>query len=410
MTTTVTRRPTRSAVATAGLVAGAAAAGALGARRARYGASMSSRRANFGTSIAFSNAGMGTYASEEDEVADLFEKIGQLQEAALLPAVTGDLDELNVLVSSLPHDLTAVRQRGYVHDAQLEDQIAGLVERWDALHERVSDALYQQQTDLVENCNRLLDTVDRLYEPRSSRATVDSCWSGVRSLQSRIEAAQQSLTGMYDDFGAEMQKIDDSIDRVEWMLEQVEAAKFQLLQGEAPVRAAGAQWIQQGDDEGPTGLLYLTDQRLLFERKEEVATKKILFVKLKKETLHEKNFEAPVSANEENKIGEEREGFLALGKVEVLEFRFDHTAQHGSALFHLDKDDAESWEAMIGRVKSGEIDRARTEEAAAEAESLDEARSEIPTNCPNCNAPIEATVVRGMSSINCQYCGTVIQI
>jgi hypothetical protein len=371
---------------------------------------MSSRRSNFGSSIAFSTAGAGTYSSEEDEIADLFERIGQLQEAALLPAVTGDLDDLNALVGSLPHELTALRQRGFVHEAQLEGQVAGLSERWDTLHETVSDALYQQQTDLVDNCNRLLDTVDRLYEPNASRATVDSCWSGVRSLQSRIEAAHRSLTGMYDDFGEEMQQLERTIDRVEWMLEHVEAAKFQLYQGEAPVRAAGAHWIQQGEDEGPKGLLYLTDQRLIFEQKEEVATKKVLFVKLKTETLHEFLFEAPVSAIEEINIGEQRGGFLALGKVEVLDIRFDHTAQYDSALFHLDKDDAESWEALIGRVRSGEIDRARTEEAVAEAESLDEARAGLPTNCPNCNAPIDVALVRGMTSINCQYCGTVIQV
>jgi hypothetical protein len=292
----------------------------------------------------------------------------------------------------------------------LDEQIAGLVQRWHTLHEQVSDVLYRQQTDLVDASNRLLDTVDRLYEPTANRATVDSCWSGVRSLQSRIEAAHNSLTGMYDDLCDELEKIGGSIDRIEWMLDQVEAAGFQLYQGEAPIRAAGAQWIRQGDDEGPSGVLYLTDQRVLFERKEEVTTEKFLFVKLKKEMVHEFMFDVTVSSVDEVEVGEQREGFLALGKVEVLEMRFDHTAQLSGALFHLDKDDAQTWEELMGRVKSGEIDRARTEEAAAEAEALDEARAEIPTNCPNCNAPLDQTLVRGMTSVTCQYCGSVIQI
>lgn len=354
--------------------------------------------------------GERTYASEEDEIAALFEKIGQLQEAAMLPAVTEDLDEANALMSRLPHDLQAVRQRGFAHEAQLEGQIAGLAQRWDPLHERVSDTLFNQQTELVEACNRLLDTVDRLYESSATQATVDSCWAGVQSLQSRIEASHKSLTEMYDEFGDEIEKIERTLDRVEWMLEQVEAAKFQLYQGEAPIRVAGAQWIQQGDDSGPTGLLYLTDQRILFEQKEEVVTEKFLFVKLKKETVHEFLLEAPVSSIQEIKVGEQREGFLALGKVEVLDLLFDHTAQFSSALFHLDKDDVQTWEATIGRVKSGQIDRARTEDAAAQVEELDEARAEIPTNCPNCNAPLDQTLVRGMTSIDCQYCGTTIQI
>jgi hypothetical protein len=391
-------------------MAGAAAATALAARRVQYGATMNARRSNFYTSVAVPAAGAQTYASEEEEISALFEKIGQLQESATLPTVTGDLDEINTLVSTLPYDLQAVRQRGFVHEAQLEQQINGLAQRWDPIHERVADALYDQQGDLVEACNRLLDTVDRLYEPSATQATVDSCWAGVRSLQSRIEAAHNSLTAMYDSFGDELEQIESQIERIEWMVDQVEAARFQLYQGEAPVRAAKAQWIQKGDDEGPTGLLYLTDQRILFEQKEEVATKKVLFVKLEKETVHQLLFEAPVSAIETIKTGEQRKGFLALGKVEVIELVFDHTAEISGAVLHLQKDDAQTWESLIGRVKSGEIDRARTEGAAAEAVMLDEARAELPTNCPNCNAPLDQALVRGMTSINCQYCGTVIQI
>ena len=134
------------------------------------------------------------------------------------------------------------------------------------------------------------------------------------------------------------------------------------------------------------------------------------FVKLEKETVHQLLFEAPVSAIEAIKTGEQRKGFLALGKVEVIDLTFDHTAQISGAVLHLHKDDAQTWESLIGRVKSGEIDRARTEDAAAEAVMLDEARAEVPTNCPNCNAPLDQALVRGMTSINCQYCGTVIQI
>lgn len=390
-------------------MAAGAVVGAL-ASRAAFGSARRSRRTAFQSTIAVPAAASLSFASEEDEIADLFEKIGNLQEAAMLSAIGDDLDEMNALTSSLPHDLQSVRQRGYVHEAQLEGLISDLVAQWESLDDRVSDALYRQQTDLVEAANRLLDTVDRLYEATAGRATVDSCWAGVRALQSRIEAAHRSLTGTYDDFGDELEEIGSLIDRVEWMLDQVESAKFRLLQGEAPLRAASAEWVRQGEDDGPNGILYLTDQRILFEQKEEVTTKKVLFIKLKTETLHEFMFEAAVSSLEEIKVGEQRDGFLGLGKTEILELRFDHTAQHSSALFHLKADQAETWEGLIGRARSGDIDKALTGEAAVEAEALDEARSEIPTNCPNCSGPLEATLVRGMTSISCPFCGTVIQL
>ncbi len=406
MSSRVQRRPSRAATQ----MAGVAAAGTLAAGRMRYSSAMNARRSAFYSAVTVPAAGERAYATEEQEIASLFEKIGQLQEAAVLPDVTGDLDEINALVGTLPYDLQVVRQRGFVHEAQLDEQISSLAGRWDLVHERVSDALYKQQGELVEACNRLLDTVDRLYEPTATQATVDGCWAEVRSLQSRIQSAHDGLTNMYDDFGDELERIESQIDRIQWMLDQVEAAKFRLYQGEAPVVVSSARWIQDGDDVGPSGLLYLTDQRILFEQKEEIATKKVLFVKLDKETVHELLFEAPVSAIEAIKTGEERTGFLALGKVEVLELVFDHTAELSGAVLHLQKDDAQEWESLVGRVKSGQIDRARTEGASAEAVSLDQARTELPTNCPNCSAPLDQTVVRGMTSVSCQYCGTAIQI
>ncbi len=328
----------------------------------------------------------------------------------MLPAVGGDLDEVNALVSRLPFDLQAVRQRGFVHEAQLEEQISSLTARWEKLADKVSDALYRQQTDLVEAANELVDSVNRLHRPGVGRAAVDSAWARTRALQSRVEAAHGSLTEMYDDLGDELEKVEDRIEQVEWMLDQVEAAKFDLLEGEAPLRAVQARWVRQGEDQGPLGILYLTDQRLLYEQKEELTTKKILFVSVKKETVHEFLFDAPVSAVEKIGVGEERSGFLGMGKVEVLELGFDHTAQVSGAEFHLKKGTAEEWQAAIGRVKSGQMDRARTAEAAEEAEALDEARKELPSNCPNCSAPLDQTIVRGMTSTTCKYCGTVIQI
>ena len=387
--------------------------GALAARpatRVAFGSARRSRGAAFYNNITVPAAGAQSYASWDDEISDLFEKIGKLQEAATLPAVGEDLDEINTLLGRLPADLQAVRQRGYVHEAQLEGQINTLAERWEGLYQQVADALYNQQVELVEAANRLLDNVDRLYDRGVDRGTVNSCWAGVRALQSRIEAAHKNLSGMYDDYGDQLEQIETSIDRVEWMLDQVEAAKFQLLQSEAPIRAGSARWARQGEDEGPKGILYLTDQRLLFEQKEEVTTEKFLFIKMKSETVHEFLFEAPVNSIEEVKVGKERRGFLRMGKVELLEFRFDHTAQYNSALFHLLSDKTQEWETLIGRVRSGGIDRARTEQSAAEVEALAEAQSEIPTNCPSCSAPLDQNIVRGMTSITCQYCGAVVRI
>ena len=371
---------------------------------------MHERRTRYYDSFTVPAVGSREYASVDEEINELIETIGKVQEAAMLSPVGDDLDEIGVLVSRLSADLSQVRQRGFVHQAQLDSQVEDLVGRWDQLCEQVADALYERQTELVASSNRLLDTVDRLYEPGVDRATVESCWTGIRALQSRIESAHKSLTNLYDDYSAELEKVAAVIDRVEWMLDQIEAGKFKLLEGEAPIRTASALWVQQGEEEGEKGLLHLTDQRILYEQKEERTTEKFLFVSVKKETIHELRFEAPVGAIDEVKVGEERTGFLGLGKAESLELVFDHTAPLSGALFHLTKDDSTEWAQLINRVQSGEIDRERTAAAVAEVEALAEAISEIPSNCPNCSAPLDQTVVRGMTEITCRFCASIIRI
>jgi hypothetical protein len=370
---------------------------------------MTTGHSNFYANISVPAAGY-SFSSTEEEISELFESIGKLQEAAMLPTIGKDLDNLNVLVTQLPADLKQLRQRGYIHQAQFDDQVNDLVNRWDELSDQISESLFARQTELVDAANRLLDTVDRLYEPDATQTTVDSCWAGVRALQSRIESAHKSLVEMYDDQSKELDKIVSAIDRVEWMLDQLEAAKFQLYEGEAPVRAAGAKWIRQGEDEGEEGILYLTDQRILFEQKEEKTTEKFLFISVKKETIHELRFEATVSAIQQVKKSEISGGLLGLGKSDALEFVFDHTANMSGALLKLLKDKSDTWIGLVNRVKSGEIDGERTGQAMAEAKKLDAALKEIPTNCPNCSAPIDQEIVRGATQIICNYCGSTIRI
>jgi len=35
---------------------------------------------------------------------------------------------------------------------------------------------------------------------------------------------------------------------------------------------------------------------------------------------------------------------------------------------------------------------------------------EAPTKCPNCGGVIDQAVLRGMDSITCEYCGSVIRL
>ena len=56
-----------------------------------------------------------------------------------------------------------------------------------------------------------------------------------------------------------------------------------------------ANWKKPGDKDGVGGVLFLTDQRLLFEQKEEVVTKKVLFIATEKQKVQALAWEIPVA-------------------------------------------------------------------------------------------------------------------
>jgi hypothetical protein len=113
-------------------------------------------------------------------------------------------------------------------------------------------------------------------------------------------------------------------------------------------------------------------------------------------------FEVPVGQIEEVKASQK--GFL--GHKEILELVFSTEADLDEARLRLHADN-EEWAGMIGRVKSGEIAKERTEPKDEEAV---EAIRSAPTKCSTCGATLSVEIVRGMQEITCEYCGSVIRL
>jgi hypothetical protein len=159
------------------------------------------------------------------------------------------------------------------------------------------------------------------------------------------------------------------------------------------------------EKEGPKGILYLTDERLVFERKEEVATKKVLFIATEKETVHELLLEVSIGQIEEIKAQDKKK---FLGRKEMLELLFAPEADFSGATFRLHGGAKnEDWSALISRVKSGEIDKERSR---PKDEAVVEAARSAPTKCTTCGATLPAEIVRGQREITCEYCGSVIRL
>ncbi len=318
--------------------------------------------------------------------------------------VNSKLSTVEAQIHELPASIQQVRSRGYVFKNYLERKAEVLSQQWVDVKLRVATAMGDHSNQLRPQTYLLERRIQSLRSNRSEPELV-GVDSAISDLQSRIEAATNSLEGMYRPLAENVHQTMDQVKEISWVLDQTDSATFRLYPSEGVVSAVKAQWLTS-EDEGPKGILYLTDERLLFEQNEEIATKKTLFITTQKQKIQELKWEAALGEVESVKASERGGRILGIGKKELLEFEFAPGAPVHSMVLRLEAD-SDNWQALIGHARSGEIAGERTiqkEKAAIEA-----ARS-APTKCTTCGARITQPVVKGMNEIKCEYCGALMRL
>ena len=223
-------------------------------------------------------------------------------------------------------------------------------------------------------------------------------------LEDQVRSAENTVNGMYNSFEQQVNILDTHLDEIDYMLAQLAEAKFSLLPTEGGLRAIKAVWckdVKERDDD-PEGVLYLTDQRLLFEQKEQVATKKILFITTEKKLVQELRWEIPVQLIDE--ITPSKQGMLK--NEDHLDIRYKTGAALGSTHLHIWQD-SNQWLQLLNRAKAHDFDQDRA--IAIDQAVVDKIKT-LPSQCPSCGANMGQVVLRGQDSIKCEYCGFLIRL
>jgi hypothetical protein len=297
-----------------------------------------------------------------------------------------------------------------VFKSYLEKKIEVLVGQWNDIRPRVVEAVSTHQRSLQADATNVQNLINRRQ----------SAGAALTALEGKVNAALTSLRGMYDDLDNNLNQTQQQIDDVSWTLQQVEQASYGFLPTEAPIEAVPANWKKPGDNDGVDGVLVLTDQRLLFEQKEEVATKKVLFITTEKQKVQALNWQIPASQIDQA-VGSKKgfmgkDDFLAVGATADGAFQDAEGkpiyipgvgGKLGAMEIHLKGETGEAWQGFIGRVKSKEIEKERTVPVDAAAV---EAVANAPTKCPTCGATLSQTVMRGQTEMTCEFCGSVIRL
>jgi hypothetical protein len=346
--------------------------------------------------------GAGQPAPTEAELLQAeINRFDALQSDLLLTRVNSDIAGIDTAVNALAPNIANIRSSGYVFKNFLERKADTLATQWRDLRPQVQAGIQQQSQALRWEADQVQASLNR-----GQRATV-----ALSALESKVSAVQSNLQGLYGALKANILQTQQQIDDIVWTLQQAEQASFGFLPTEGAMEAVSANWSKPADKDGVGGVLYLTDQRLIFEQKEEIATKKVLFITTAKQKVQALGWEVPV-ANITSAVGSHRgfmnkDDFLTVTTTDAGGLRTPEGASYHTADIHLKGETGEAWQGFIGRVKSGDIVKERTvpvdEKAAATVAGA-------PTKCGTCGATITQTILRGETEISCQYCGSVIRL
>lgn len=342
------------------------------------------------------------------EIRTLQNSLNSLQGKVQLASIRDAVEDLQSNVQGMPQRLASLRAQGYVFENELEPKAQSFIESWGLLYPNIQSQINRNSANLVNTLRPIETQMPQLSafasNPGMGQALLSRLKSGVGQVESKVDAAEKSIRGMYDQFERQVNVARKHLDDIEYMLTQLAEASFQLMPTEAGIAAVKAVWYKSGKEQknDPEGVLFLTDQRILFEQKEEIAKKKVLFVVTEKEKVQTLQFEAPVPLVE--KVETEKKGMLK--NEDHIEIQFATGAPLRVTNFHIWQDNA-VWQGLINRAKSKDFDQGRTE--AVDPSALEKVKS-APAQCPSCGGNITTVVLRGMDSITCEYCGYVIRL
>jgi hypothetical protein len=342
------------------------------------------------------------------EISSLQSRLGRLQDSARLNSIRDALEDTQTKINGLPMRIKKLREAGYAFDRELESQAEDFVKQWASMNPSLVAATNQQAVSLQAGLRPLETQMTQLAtlksNPAAARPVLDTLSAGMKTLEDKVSAAERQINGMYNAFNSQVSALIFQLGKIEWMLNQLAEAKFTLRPTESGIMAVKAIWCQSVNKtkDDPEGVLYLTDQRLVFEQKQEIATKKVLFITTAKEKVQAVKWEAPVALVTEVKPS--KQGMLK--NEDRLDIRFGPGAPLQSVHLHIWQDGNE-WVKLINRAKTGEFDKTRA--IAIDQAEVEKVKS-APSQCPSCGATISQPVLRGMDSLKCEYCGYVIRL
>ncbi len=326
-------------------------------------------------------------------------------ESARFNDIASTLTDLTNKANLLPNEIAQIRSRGYVFAAYLEQKADVISRRWEGVRGSVERVIETEIGRMEDDLRPIQQWLQKGAEAGDNAKVLDnvvgSLESAVTPIEGRIEGIRTRLHEMYKTLETDINQAVTQLNQIKWYLEQRDEASFPFLAGESVFLVSKAEWVATGrDNQDPDGMLFLTDQRMVFEQKETTGKKLGLFGG--KQT-QEVKWEVPLHLVE--KVTPENKGFL--GGKDMLHFDLKSGAPYAKITVEIKGGtQAKHWAAQITRMVSGGANDERA--IHPDAETLQAIRN-APTECMVCGATLPQLVANQMQ-LACEYCGAVIRI
>ena len=322
-----------------------------------------------------------------------------------LSSLRDSASELETTIANLPLRIKQIRSRKYAYNKLLESSAAEFQRQWSFKRSTIFSQINSESAQLTGLLRPLESRISTVNERFTTPAAVAQLISEVSNLKTRIDAAESTINGLFDDLKSAVSKTTTQLNVIEKTLDQCDSASFGFLPSESIVMAVKATWARDGseDKNDPEGILFLTDQRLIFEQREQVATKKVLFVTTERKLVQQLLFEVPVFSITRSKAS--KQGMFK--NEDWLDLELESGAFARQVKLHLDGQDCNTWQKLLTQAKTRELDNDRA--FAVDQVAVEKVRN-APTQCPNCGGALTQPVLRGMDTITCPSCGSKIRL
>ena len=288
------------------------------------------------------------------QVDALQSSIDELGTRADMSEVRSDIANLDANLNHAVSLLESAREKGYRYQGDLEDIAYDAMSRWQAVRNDVEASLEKQARMADSYFSPVNRQVGLLNEVIGNAVKADSIIADVeleiRQALDSVRDAESAIEAIYDEIEKHASQLTIRLTRIHWALTQLSEASFDAIADEDLYMAVKARWDQEGKDD-PEGVLFLTNKRLIFEQKEKIATKKVLFVATAKELVQKVLGAQPLS--EIKNVKAESKGVFGHQDFLVVDFGKQ------TVPFHLDGQDSKDWAEYVRNAKSGKIEEER---------------------------------------------------